>query len=778
MGRARSRWLHIGGWGLVIAAAMVTAALSAVARIWPGTAGSVLVAGVGVVVVVLSSRATTRLDSDAAQSRQLADDLFFHDQGGLRVREIADPVRVGVYAAAPIESDDPSRANTPPFIRRDRSPELETAVQRGGFVVVVGESTAGKSRAAFEAMRVCLPDHVFIRPRGRPGLRAAVEVARRERRCAIWLDDLQGYLGSDGLTAQLLERLLGDGSRHVVVLATMRTQERARYFTDGMNDDAGSTEAAREYREVLDRATEIRIDRTWTSAELDRAQEFASDPRIATALEYCDQYGLAEYLAAGPKLLATWHDGWAPGTRPRGAAIVAAAVDARRAGFYRGLTPEILRALHEPYLRERGGARLRPESWEQAMAWATRAAYATSGLLMPDGADGYVVFDYLPDVVDADPDAAPIPDATWQELIRQAEPAEAANIGWAAYYWYQQWDHARTAFARAVDGGDVMAAIGLASCLGAVKGDTEAATETLRSAITVARADGENIEPAQLVRLTERLAYWIGLAGRHSEALQIARQAVTDSIPLGLSKTLSPRIVVARYTGQSGDAVQALQLAREATADSVRLHGEEHQTTLGCRFEVAVWTGYDGDAAGAVQLWHDLDDYLFERGLGTWQLVMDVRRNLAYWTLIAGDIEYGLPLIENVAADHARLLGTRHILTLAARTGLAHATGQAGRPLQALQIAEGVITDSLNDTPDLHPITLNARFEGALWTSECGDVDGAVSRFNALLGHAVEAFGPDHPLVRDCHSCLDRLMSQGNRSERAYHDSWMRLADW
>jgi hypothetical protein len=153
---------------------------------------------------------------------------------------------------------------------------------------------------------------------------------------------------------------------------------------------------AREQREVLDRATEIRIDRTWSTAEVERARAFADDPRVAAALEHCDQFGLAEYLAAGPKLLAAWEDGWAPSTHPRGAAIVAAAVDARRAGFYRGLTPAALRILHEPYLRQRGGARLRPESWEQALAWATRAVYATTGLLMPEGPDHYVAFDYAP----------------------------------------------------------------------------------------------------------------------------------------------------------------------------------------------------------------------------------------------------------------------------------------------------------------------------------------------------------------------------------------------
>lgn len=54
------------------------------------------------------------------------------------------------------------------------------------FVVVIGESTAGKTRLTYEVMRSRLPDHVFIRS-APAELGEALALALRQRDSVIWL---------------------------------------------------------------------------------------------------------------------------------------------------------------------------------------------------------------------------------------------------------------------------------------------------------------------------------------------------------------------------------------------------------------------------------------------------------------------------------------------------------------------------------------------------------------------------------------------------------------
>ncbi|MEV6923770.1 hypothetical protein AB0M46_04550 [Dactylosporangium sp. NPDC051485] len=63
---------------------------------------------------------------------------------------MTDPIRMGVHRAEALDST-PDRV--PPFVPRDRLPQVEAALRGGGFLLVTGDSMAGKTRLVFEAMR-------------------------------------------------------------------------------------------------------------------------------------------------------------------------------------------------------------------------------------------------------------------------------------------------------------------------------------------------------------------------------------------------------------------------------------------------------------------------------------------------------------------------------------------------------------------------------------------------------------------------------------------------
>jgi hypothetical protein len=310
-----------------------------------------------------------------------------------RVRKLDDPVRMGVHKAAP------GGSRVPPFVIRDRMSELEQALRTGGFVLVVGDSTAGKTRLAYEAMRACLPRHLCVRPLTSDAVPAALALARRKRRSIVWLDDLERYVTPANW----------DG---VAVLATIRTHERDELSS---SPDSQRVRAGRDVMSAV--TTEIRLQRRWSAAELTRARTVA-DERIALGVAAADRHGVAETIAAGPQLLTTWQDA----KDHRGAAIVAAAVDAWLAGYHRPLPEELLRELHATYLMP--GVRIGP--WEDALAWATRPVSATSSMLEPvDG--GYLAFDYLVDAVHAGDFV--VPTHTWEVLVDHAELADLEELG-------------------------------------------------------------------------------------------------------------------------------------------------------------------------------------------------------------------------------------------------------------------------------------------------------------------------------------------------------------
>jgi len=191
-------------------------------------------------------------------------------------------------------------------------------------------------------------------------------------------------------------------------------------------------------------------------AERQRIEQLAWDPRIADALERGLRYGLAQYVAAGPRLWQRWLSAHAvdnPLPSRVGAALVAAAIDCRRAGLVRPVPEQVLRDLLPGYLRDGPDAgQLAPTVIADGLAWATTQVQATTALLTPEEG-GYVVFDYLVDQVQLSPDAAPVPDVVLERLLVDPAPEDAFGIGVAGYETGQR-PIAERAFRAAAEAGD------------------------------------------------------------------------------------------------------------------------------------------------------------------------------------------------------------------------------------------------------------------------------------------------------------------------------------
>ncbi|MFF4863510.1 tetratricopeptide repeat protein [Streptomyces sp. NPDC001231] len=373
------------------------------------------------------------------------------------LRHVESPLHMGVHPTAMGRDGEPQ---LPPYVPRDGDAALHDALravaESGGLVLVLGESTAGKSRCAFEAARSVVPDHrlLHVPPQD---LISGVQNIPDGMPVIVWLDDLEQYLGAARLTVPWLRLMRRKG---VALLATMRVEEYSR-LRSGPGGD-GHRLAGDDVLRQADHV--VRVERRWSSAELGRARG-AEDSRLTEALTRSDEYGLGEYLAAGPDLMTAWLNGWAPGAHPRGAALVAAGVDLRRAGVRVPLALSMLEQLHGHYLRGRGGARLRPELLPQAVEWATAQIRATTSLLLPTDSEGHItVFDYLVDTTQRDAAAPPVPEVVWDAALRMAAEADRANVAEAAIS-EKQYDIAEGVFRELLDAGDEDALVGLCQAL-------------------------------------------------------------------------------------------------------------------------------------------------------------------------------------------------------------------------------------------------------------------------------------------------------------------------
>ena len=394
--------------------------------------------------------------------------------GAVRVRE-ADPRRLGVHAAISVPGDPDE--GLPEYVARDVDAaasgvraKVSAAAKRGGFMLLVGGSSVGKTRCAFEAVRALLPGWWLVHPAGPAEVAALAQVPCPQM--VVWLDELQRYLdGERGLTVAVLQALLNAPSP-VVIIGTLWPDRYTAYTT--MPVPGGADPHARE-RQVLDLANIVRIAPTFSPVEQERARAAASrDLRLRTALASAG-YGLTQTLAAAPQLVARWEG--AQDAAPYGWAVLTAALDVARLGARAPLSTDLLRAAAPGYCTSQQQAEA-PGNWfELSVAYATGKLYGAAAALSTEGAGmgqiaGYTPADYLVQHASRRRRYVRVPASTWEALIsHHRDPADIARLANSAesrlLYCY-----AMPLYRCAADGGDEDAAFALADLL-AKRGDVD-----------------------------------------------------------------------------------------------------------------------------------------------------------------------------------------------------------------------------------------------------------------------------------------------------------------
>jgi hypothetical protein len=149
----------------------------------------------------------------------------------VRVGE-ADPRRLGVHAAISVPGV-PDEV-LPEYVPRDVDPaefgvraRVAATAHRGGFVLLVGGSSVGKTRCAVEAVGALLPDWWLVHPAGPAELAELAQVP--PPRTVVWLDELRRHLnGEHGVTGAVIRALL-IAPHPVVIIGTLWPDRYAAY---------------------------------------------------------------------------------------------------------------------------------------------------------------------------------------------------------------------------------------------------------------------------------------------------------------------------------------------------------------------------------------------------------------------------------------------------------------------------------------------------------------------------------------------------------------------
>lgn len=337
-----------------------------------------------------------------------------------------DPIRVGVRSPAP----DYRKLARKYLPRNPADAELDIAVRRAvttgtkqWFVMVAGQSTVGKSRTLFEALRRRdTGEHPLqlIAPRNTAALQTLLDptkgVVKIKGPIVLWLNDIERFL-NEGMDAADLYRWRESGRRRIVAA------------TYGSGAVAGN--------DTISTLTEniCRISLAETSHdELGSWRSQLSQEEFDGA----GRHGLAAYLVAGQLLDEKLELGRHANSIDEcndGVAVTEAAVDWVRCGRTDPIGREELRLLWRAYPTS---ASHNDDRFKAGLAWALKPVAGKIALLYDDDADRHhdAAEVYRPDRfavrLVSGRNAAPREEA-WAAALHGAPPRQAMSVGITAY---------------------------------------------------------------------------------------------------------------------------------------------------------------------------------------------------------------------------------------------------------------------------------------------------------------------------------------------------------
>ncbi|MFE9407006.1 restriction endonuclease [Streptomyces sp. NPDC006530] len=299
----------------------------------------------------------------------------------------ADPFALEVHEAIIVDYASDEDGPLPSYFRRPFDDELDSAVNqalagRSAMKVLLGDSSTGKTRAAWEAIQRLPEGWRLWHPAAPEDLLAAIDLVGP--RTILWLNEINRYLLSgdtdqDEQVASRLTGLLRDAQRGPVLVLGTAWYEHWATMTTAPRDERAQT------RSLLVRCP-IRVPETFSEDELSSltAGSAAADVRMLHAARLAESGHVIQYLAGGPAQLERYETG-----SPTARAVLEAAMDARRLGHSPDLPHVFLEKAAATYLTSLQRDLARPDWFTRALEYLSVPCRGVRGPLTPaPGASG------------------------------------------------------------------------------------------------------------------------------------------------------------------------------------------------------------------------------------------------------------------------------------------------------------------------------------------------------------------------------------------------------